>query len=265
MGEVSHFLINPQTMWKVAKTIVYLLVLLAMVIAAVILFIEAIQLAKENPGVAAVLGASAGALLAGLIHWGFSTLRRKKEYRSLLMSFAHELVEDFHRCVLYHRQQKKGEVSFSAIFNFNDASTLSRLAAVTDNPKIVDAIMFLKKLYFQVGRHVENASKFSTESEFIKSKVRKTQKITDAERAAKEMLEIKALDAQGTALAFFKGANDNVTYPKIVDSTELIVNELKKKWSHDKVKELEDTFLKDREELRDLENQKRQQQNGDQI
>ena len=224
-------------MWKVAKTIVFWLIFVAVTIAAVILFIEAIQEARNNPGVAAVLGATAGALLAGLINWHVSRLRRKKEYRSLLVSFAHELVEGFHRCVLYHNQQKKGDISFSAMFNFNDASTLARLASVTDNPKIVDAIMYLKKIYFQVGRHVDNASKFSTESEFIKSKVKKTQKITDKERAELEMLEIKARDAQGTALAFFKGAADNVTYPKIVDSTELLVNELRKKWSHHGVRE----------------------------
>lgn len=74
----------------------------------------------------------------------------------------------FERCVIYYRQHKqyeksgKIEVSYSGLFNFTDASILSKFASVSNRPEVVTAIMKLKAAYFQVGRHVEDASELLT-------------------------------------------------------------------------------------------------------
>jgi len=214
-------------------------------------------LTTAHTGAATLVGALLGIWLAWLLNKHYSDQRREDEYRSLLVSFVHELEEDYHRCALYHTQKQQGSISFSAIFDFNDASTLSKLASLTDNPKIVDAIMYLKKIYFQVGRHVENASKFAAELESIKSNINKHGTTSPQEQAEMRMLQSKASKAQDTALVFFTGAgNDNTTYPKIVDSTLLLIEELKEKWA-DAAKEFQSRFVKDRKELSVLEKQKR--------
>jgi hypothetical protein len=214
-------------------------------------------IAKAHSGGATVTGALLGVMLAYGLNREYSEQRRENEYRSLLISFVHELEEDYHRCVLYHKQRQEGIISFSAIFDFNDASTLSKLASVTANSKIVDAIMYLKKVYFQVGRHVENASKFATELESIKSKIRKLA-VSPEDQAEIRMLQIKASKAQDTALAFFIGVDkDNTTYPKIVDSTLLLITELRERWA-EVAKEFELEFKDDRDALKSIEDEKRQ-------
>jgi Tfp pilus assembly protein PilE len=225
------------------------------------------------------------AIITRLMYSSYMERRRKDEYRSLLVSFAHELEENFHRCILYHTQRQEGTVSFSAIYDFNDTSTLSKLASVTDNPKIVDAIMFLKKQYYQVGRHVENTSWSATEYDKQMMEIKRRlspEKIElfdldipgtwrylglggdDLVREAKKFKD-EAHRAQGIALAFFGIVdNDDITYPKIVNYTLMLIEELKEKWSSDVTEEIEKRFLDDRDKLRELENEKRQQQNVDQ-
>lgn len=190
-------------------------------------------------GAAAVLGALLGVWVAWGLNLHHSEQRRESEYKSLLVSFAHELVEAFHRCVLYYKQRDlEGRISYSALFDFNDASTVSKLASVTDNPNVVDAIMYLKTKYFQVGRHVVNASELATKKEVEKidildiikkpSNAWTEEEKQRAEKVAK--LEDEATFAQNRALAFFLGTkSDKITYQKIVDCTSLLVNELKTK------------------------------------
>jgi hypothetical protein len=236
-------------------------------------------LTAAHTGAATLVGALLGIWLAWLLNKSYSDQRREDEYRSLLISFVHELEEDYHRCVLYYKQRLERNISFSALFDFNDASTLSRLASVTDNPKIVDAIMFLKKQYFQVGRHVENASRLATEYEQRMMEIRR--------RVSSEKFELFDIDnpqtwrylglvegkdlawearkfkdeahlAQATALGFFGAVyDDNITYPKIVKSTLLLLKELKEKWSAAAAKEFQSRFAKDRKELSEFENKKR--------
>jgi hypothetical protein len=227
-------------------------------------------LLKGYAGSATVVGALLGVWLAWRLNQDSLDDRRKNEYRSLLVSFVHELEENYHRCILYHTQRQHGSVSFSAIFDFNDASTLARLASVTDNPKIIDAIMFLKKQYFQVGRHVENASWLATDFDkkimkiklkvpnfsFKVKKAKIPTKIRTDVREAGELYD-EASRARDRALGFFFGGGDDfITYPKIVDSTALLLKELKEKWA-DVAEEFKSRFEEDRGKLCDVEKQKK--------
>ena len=227
-------------------------------------------LLKGNTGSATLVGALLGVWLAWHLNQDSLEQRQKNEYRSLLVSFVHEIEEGYHRCILYHTQRQKGSVSFSAIFNFNDASTLAKLASVTDNPKIIDAIMFLKKQYFQVGRHVENASWLASDFDkkmmeirlkvpnfsFKLKKSKIPSKISKDVKEARELYD-EASRARDRALGFFFGAGDDyITYPKIVDSTRLLIKELKEKWA-DVAEEFEARFKEDRGKLCEVEKQKR--------
>lgn len=245
------------------RTIFWILLPFLFFLALTIFF-----LLKGYTGAATLVGALLGVWLAWRLNQDSLERRQKNEYRSLLVSFVHELEEDYHRCVLYHTQRQEGSVSFSAIFDFNDASTLSRIASLAENPMIIDAIMFLKKQYFQVGRHVEKASWLATDFDkkimeikikapnFKLKNTRIPAKISKDVKEARKLYE-EASRARERALGFFLGAgHDRITYPKIVDSTGLLINELKEKWA-DVAEEFESRFKEDRGKLCAVENQKR--------
>ena len=106
-----------------------------------------------------VLGALAGVLASVAYSWW----RNSKEYRSLILSFCAEFVSLYDRCGMYFDQAIRGEVSYSALFSFTDASAFSKLASVSNNPEVPTAIIELKAKYFQIQRHVEEASRFALE------------------------------------------------------------------------------------------------------
>jgi len=146
------------------------------------------------PLVAALLGGLAG---AGISIY-FTKSQAKQEYRSLILSFSSEMVSIFQRCVLYYRQSKEGQVSYSALFSFTDSFALSRFASVCQKPEVVAAIIELKSVYFQVQRHVEEAARFALESS------------RTSDDQEKQALEKKARHAQGTALVFFLSSYEHL-------------------------------------------------------
>jgi len=154
------------------------------------------------PLVSAVLGGLAGAGISIC----YSRRQARKEYRSLILSFCSEMVSIFRRCVMYYKQARTREVSYSALFSFTDASALSKFASVCEKPEVVAAIIELKSMYFQTQRHVEEASRFAIEGG----------RASDPQE--KQDLMGKASHAQGTALAFFLSS-----YDRIVKETERIV------------------------------------------
>ncbi len=107
---------------------------------------------------------------------------------------------------MYYRQSKQGQVSFSTLFSFTDSYALSRFASVCQKPEVVAAIIELKSVYFQVQRHVEEASRFALEGS----------RTSDAQE--KQAVMEKARHAQGTALVFFLSS-----YKDIEKHTALIV------------------------------------------
>ncbi len=146
------------------------------------------------PLVSAVLGGLAG---AGISIY-YSRRQARQEYRSLILSFCSEMVSIFWRCVKYYKQSKTGEISYSALFSFTDSSTLAKFASVCKKPEVVAAIVELKSMYFQVQRHVEEASRFAVEGSRASAP------------NEKDDLMKKAARAQSTALAFFHSSYENI-------------------------------------------------------
>jgi hypothetical protein len=146
------------------------------------------------PLVSAVLGGLAGAVISIL----YSRRQAKQEYRSLILSFCSEMVSIFSRCVKYYKQSKTNEISYSALFSFTDSSTLAKFASVCKKPEVVAAIVELKSMYFQIQRHVEEASRFAVEGSRAST------------QNEKDDLMKKAARAQGTALAFFHSSYEDI-------------------------------------------------------
>jgi hypothetical protein len=154
-----------------------------------------------------------GGLAGALVNIFFAKRQAKRELKSLIIAFTSELVFAFERCVLYYEQSKKKMISFSGLFEFTDASILSRFAIVNNRPEVVAAIMDLKFHYFQIGRHVEDAGRLATQAErFAENKEQK------------EKLMKAASHAQGTALAFFLGKS----YDDIERETLFLLQEAKR-------------------------------------
>lgn len=139
-----------------------------------------------------LVGALVGGLVAFIGNIYFWRWQAKKETKCLITGFAAELVLAFDRCVLYANQQKDGKVSLSGLFDFTDASVLSRLSAIIDDPELIQAIVSLKSAFYQIGRHVEEASRIMTQAVRIPE--------INSER---KNLEFAAVQARNTALAFF--------------------------------------------------------------
>jgi hypothetical protein len=155
------------------------------------------------------------AVLGGLAGSGITIYYQKQqtdqEHKSLILSFCSELVSAYSRCVKYYGQDLKDEVSYSALFNFTDASAFSRFASVSKSPEVVTAIIELKSSYFQIQRHVIEASNYALQSS------------REPDEFTRQDLMKKARHAQGTALAFFHSSYDDIR-----DKTALMINEAHK-------------------------------------
>jgi hypothetical protein len=168
-----------------------------------------------------------GGLAGALVNILFAKLQSKRELKSLIIAFASELVFAFMRCVLYYEQSKAGKISYSGLFNFADASILSRFAVVNKQPEVVAAIMDLKFHYFQIGRHVEDSSRLATQAD----------RFAEDEEQKKRLMKA-AVRAQGTALAFFLGKS----YDDIERETLFILQEAKKIAPVKTIEDLEKKF-----------------------
>jgi hypothetical protein len=185
------------------------------------------------PLVSAVLGGLSG---AGISIY-YSRRQAKQEYRSLILSFCSEMVSIFWRCVKYYKQSKTGEISYSALFSFTDSSTLSKFASVCKKPEVVAAIVELKSMYFQIQRHVEEASRFAVEGSR-----------TSAPNEKDDLMK-KAARAQRTALAFFHSSYENIE-----KEMDLIVQTAKQVAPGSVADNLYSKFIEAKTEKKNLEN-----------
>ena len=164
--------------------------------------------------VSALIGA-----LAVILYYQYRVRQQKK---SLIVVFATELVLVFERCILYLEQANRNEISYSALFQATDSTAISTLASVTNNPDVVRAIVELKAIYFQIARHVERASEYTTRSEeiFVPLKTSRDLDLIRMEESKKKELQQKAHIAQSMALGFFKSG-----YHRILKCTQQVINE----------------------------------------
>jgi len=178
-----------------------------------------------------ILPSVLAAIIAVTVTIAYGHHRLEQQKAGLILTFATELVIAFERCVMYFEQAYiLGEVSKSPIPQTTDASTLSALANVVDDPEIIINIVELRARYFHIGRHAEDAAKFATESDRIPMTVKEAKKILDSPIAreppqtekrdmAKKKIELSnsAMNSQLTALAFFERAP---VYDDIIEKTE---------------------------------------------
>ena len=150
------------------------------------------------PAFASVIAALLGGFAGGGISIWFTQRQARGEYRALILAFCSELVGTFNRCVSYYEQAKKSEFSYSALFSFTDASALSKLASVSQNPEIIASIIELKARYFQIQRHVDEAQNFAVEASRA------------THQQEQQQLWLKAHRARGTALGFFFGNYEDI-------------------------------------------------------
>jgi hypothetical protein len=158
------------------------------------------------PLVTAVIGASVGAATAN----HYFKKRAEQEYVALILAFCAEMVSIFCRCVAYYNQAKIGTISYSALFSFTDSSALSKFASVCQKPAVVAAIVELKFRYFQIHRHVEEASRLAVAGNLASTK------------EEQDTLMVKAVLAQRIALAFFTSP-----YEAIEKEMDFLVNTTK--------------------------------------
>jgi len=178
-----------------------------------------------------LLSAAIAALVSASLLVGFSLWQRNREKKALLLAYATELVEAFRRTVMYYQQHSEGQLSYLALYEATDATTLGKLASVVDNPDIIYAVVRLKERYTQIQQDVLEASKSAAESsvQAAESKfTRETQWVTgetvlepDDER---EDSLLRFEHAQSKALAFF----DEETFDSMVRWTETFIGYTKK-------------------------------------
>jgi len=171
-----------------------------------------------------LLSAAIAALVSASLLVGFSLWQRSREKKALLLAYATELVEAFRRTVMYYKQHSEGQLSYSALYEATDATTLGKLASVVDNPDIIYAVVRLKGRYYQVQQDVLEASKSAAESKFT----RETKWVTDEtvlepdDKREDSLLRVE--QAQSKALAFF----DEETFDNMVRWTQTFIGYTKK-------------------------------------
>lgn len=180
-----------------------------------------------NSMIISIAFSSVAAVLISII---FQLSQANREARSLILAFATEFVFSFERCITYYEQSKKRIVSYSTLFNFSDASVLSKYATVCKNPNVIAAIVELKSIYYQVARHVDEASIFIAQAERVAA--------TEKE---KNRLKAAAVHAQRTAIVFFFG-DKGEKYEDVERKTMLIIKAAKKVFPGDVIDGLSARF-----------------------
>jgi len=75
-----------------------------------------------------IIGAILAALIGAVVSSGIialaSLLQRRRQRKALLVAFTTDLVERFMRATLYYNQIRKGEISYSALYEATDPNTL---------------------------------------------------------------------------------------------------------------------------------------------
>lgn len=187
-------------------------------------------------------------LTAAIVSSGFLVcyyiLTRQRERKALLMAYFTELVGLFERTVLYYCQRREGGISYSALYEASDSNMLARFAGVVDDPEIINAIIRLKSIYYQIQRHALEASKLASEIPIQQFKYEKALKEfgdNDSEtiklKDELNYINLKASHAQSRAIAF-------IAFDEIVAYTQRIIDYAKKKVRSPEINKLEVSFYK---------------------
>ena len=152
-----------------------------------------------------------GGLAGAIVNIFYSSYRLDKEYAALVLAFCTEAVHAFRRIVTARNLSKQGKISKGMIFEFMDASAVSKLASVCKEPEVIAAVIETKAHFFQINRHLGEASSFAVQLE-------RTDVLADIEKVGDS-----ALKAQNTALGFFKSCQKD-----LVININIILTEARK-------------------------------------
>lgn len=169
-----------------------------------------------------LLAAFVGALVSAGINVGDRLLQRSRQRKALLVAFTTDLAERFMRTTLYYNQTRRGFISFSALHEATDPTMLVKLAEVIKDQNIIHTIIELNNNYYQIQRHVLEASKFAAEQFVLKNQYEylKQNRETDDPDIAKAEQDLheataRAHSAQSRALAFF-GFDEMLEWTKVL-------------------------------------------------
>lgn len=162
-----------------------------------------------------IIGAILAALIGAVVSSGIiaiaALLQRRRQRKALLVAFTTDLVERFMRATLYYNQIRTGEISYSALYEATDPNALVKLAEVIKDQDIIHTIVELKGDYYQIQRHVLEASKFAAEQTLQNIKYEHLKqnlgsKHPDTIQAEEDLIEVstRARAAQSRAITFFK-------------------------------------------------------------
>ena len=98
------------------------------------------------------------AVIGGIIVVIYESYVSKRQEKALLIVFAKEFINLFRRCSMYYDQMLKGAISASTLCEISDSETVTKLAEITGNTKILGEIIDLKTWFFQVVRQADMAS-----------------------------------------------------------------------------------------------------------
>lgn len=199
-----------------------------------------------------ILAALIGAVVSSGIIAVTGLLQRSRQRKALLVVFTTDLVERFMRATMYHNQIRKGAISYSALYEATDPNTLVKLAEVIKDQDIIHTIVELKGGYYQIQRHVLDASKFAVEQTLQNYKYEDLKKTLGSEdpqivQAEKDLKEVsaRAHSAQSRAIAFFK-------FEEMYSWTKTLINYTKKHASSRSLAILEEKLnqrIKEKEEI----------------
>lgn len=184
------------------------------------------------PAYLLIIGSILAALIGAVVSSGIiaitGLLQRSRQRKALLVAFTTDLVERFMRATMYYNQIRKGAISYSALYEATDPNTLVKLAEVIKDQDIIHTIVELKGSYYQIQRHVLEASGFAAEQTLQKVKYEDLKQTLGLDhphtvQAEKDLREIstRAHGAQSRAIAFFD-------FEDMFSGTKTLINYTKK-------------------------------------
>ncbi len=203
-----------------------------------------------------IIGSILAALIGAVVSSGIiavnSLLQISRQRKALLVLITTDLVERFMRATMYYNQIRQGAISYSTLYEATDPNTLVKLAEVIKDHDIMHTIVELKGSYYQIQRHVLEASKFAAEQTLQKIKYEDLKQTLGPEHhdtihAEKDLREVSARAhvAQSRAIAFFK-------FDDMFSGTKTLINYTKKHVGGPSIASLEEKLnqrLKEKEEI----------------
>ena len=203
-----------------------------------------------------IIGSILAALIGAVVSSGIiavnGLLQRSRQRKALLVAFTTDLVKRFMRATMYYNQIRKGSISYSALYEATDPSMLVKLAEVIKDQDIIYTIVDLKGSYYQIQRHVLEASEFAAGQTLQKAKYEDLKQTLGPEdpqtvQAEEDLREIstRAHGAQSRAIAFFN-------FNDMLSGTKTLINYTKNHVGGPSIAFLEEKLnerLKEKEEI----------------